>query len=167
MFAFAEKRSLPKIVLQSFGKSDAVKLTNDIRTSQPSSAEASKSAELLTDGHLDPQVQNKEMEKGSATGASDVMEKSLVEEHSNTESPAPSSEVTDDVQNKTLSKSENKQASSAVVRVRKKRRQTEVVIEEALSNPDALGPRKLRQRSPAVTGGATSGSTANKRKRII
>ncbi|XP_058235383.1 MAX gene-associated protein isoform X3 [Hemibagrus wyckioides] len=164
----AEKRSLPKIVLQSFGKTDTVKLTNDIRTSRSSSTEVFKSAELLTDGNLDPQVQNKEMEKGSATGASNVMEKSLVEEHSNTESPAPSSEVTGiDVQNKTLSKLENKQASSAMVKVRKKRRQTEVVIEEALSNPDVLGPRKLRQRSPAVTGGATSGSAANKRKRII
>ncbi|KAK3542258.1 hypothetical protein QTP86_021449 [Hemibagrus guttatus] len=163
----AEKRSLPKIVLQSFGKTDGVKLTNDIKTSQPSSTEVSKSAELLTDGHLDPQVQNKEMEKCSA-GASNVKEKSLVEEHSNKENPAPSSEVTgNDVQNKTLSKLENEQASAAVVKVRKKRRQTEVVIEEALSNPDVLGPRKLRQRSPAVTGGATSRSTANKRKRII
>ncbi|KAB5539873.1 hypothetical protein PHYPO_G00094200 [Pangasianodon hypophthalmus] len=164
-----EKRSLPKIVLQSFGKTDAVKLTHDVRTSLPSSAEVSNSAQLLTDGNLDLQDQNKGLEKCDATRVSDEMEKTLVSGHSNKESPTPSSAVTEsDVQNNTLSELEkDEQSSAAVVKVRKKRGKSEVVIEEALSNPDVLGPRQLRQRSPAVNGGATRGGSANKRRRII
>lgn len=168
MSAFAEEQSLPKIALQSFGKTDAVKHTYNTRTSEASSTEVSKSAKELMDGNLDLNVQTKEMEKCSATGASNVMEKTLVAENSNKESPAPSSEVTgNDVQNKTMSKLENEQASAVVVKVRKKIGKNVVVIEETLSNPDVLGPRKLRQRPPAVTGGATRGRTANKRRRII
>lgn len=161
--AFAEKRSLPKIVLQSFGKTDGVKLTQDIRTSPPSFTEVSNSAERLNDDALDLQNQNKGMEKCFATTAPNE------KEHVNKESPTPSSADTQsDVQTKTLSEMEkDKQASATVEKVRKKRRKCDVVIEEALSNPDILGPRQLRQRSPAVNGGATSGASANKRRRII
>ncbi|MCJ8743742.1 hypothetical protein PDJAM_G00097680 [Pangasius djambal] len=164
-----EKRSLPKIVLQSFGKTDAVKLPHDVRTSLPSSAEVSSSAQLLTDGNLDLQDQNKGMEKCDATRVSNEMEKTLVSEHSNKESPTPSSAVTgSDVQNNTLSELEkDEQASAAVVKVRKRRRKSDVVIEQALSNPDVLGPRQLRKRSPAVNGGATRGGSANKSRRIV
>ncbi|XP_060722458.1 MAX gene-associated protein [Tachysurus vachellii] len=160
-----EEQSLPKIALQSFGKTDAVQHTYKTRTSQASSTEVSKSAKQLMDGNLDLNVQTKEIEKCSATRTSCVMEKTLVTENSNKESPAPSSEVTgNDVQIKTLSKLENEQA---VVKVRKKIGKNVVVIEETLSSPDVLGPRKLRQRPPAVTGGATRGRTTNKRRRII
>ncbi|XP_027005297.2 uncharacterized protein magl isoform X2 [Tachysurus fulvidraco] len=163
-----DEQSLPKIALQSFGKTDAVKHTYKTRTSQASSTEVSKSAKELMDGNLDLNVQTKEMETCSATGASNVMEKTLVAENSNKESPAPSSEVTgNDVQNKTMFKLENEQASAVVVKVRKKIGKNVVVIEETVSNPDALGPRKLRQRPPAVTGVAKRGRTANKRRRII
>lgn len=160
---FAEKRSLPKIVLQSFGK------THDVKTSLPSSTKLSNSDELLIDGHFDLQGQSEGMEKSTATRVCDEVEESVPSEHSDKESPAPSSALTKShVQNNTVSKLEkNKQASATVEKVRKKRRSSEVVIEKALSNPELLGPRQLRQRCPAVTGGASRGGSTTKRRRII
>lgn len=163
MAAFAERQSLPKIVLQSFGKTDATKLTHEMRTSLPCSTEVSNSAELIKDGNLDLQGQNKGMEICTATRVCNEMEKTLVSEHPNKESPTPSSAVTEsDVQNNTMSSNtKDKQTTAAVEKVRKKRRKTDVVIDEALTNPDVFGPRQLRQRSPAVNGGATRGGSAN------
>ncbi|KAF4070757.1 hypothetical protein AMELA_G00277210, partial [Ameiurus melas] len=63
----SEKRSLPKIVLQSFGKTGAVNMLKyDTRTSLPSSTEVYNSTELLKDGNLDLQDHNKGMEKCDA-----------------------------------------------------------------------------------------------------
>lgn len=166
---FAEKRSLPKIVLQSFGKTDPLKLTHGIKTSSPSSAKLSNSDELLIDGHFDLQGQSEGMEKSTATRVCNEAEKTVASEPSDKESPAPSSALMkSDVQNNTVSKLEkNKQASAAVEKVRKKRRSSDVVIEKALSNPELLGPRQLRQRCPAVNAGASRGGSTTKRRRII
>lgn len=156
-------------MLQSFGKTDAVKFTHDIKTSLPSSTEAPNSAKMVMDDHLDLQDQNKGMENCTATKFTNEMEKTLRSEHSNKESPTPSSAVTEsEVPKTTVSVSEkDKPTSAAVMKVRKKRAKPDAVIEEALSNPDVLGPRQLRQRFPAVNGGATRGSSANKGRRII
>lgn len=168
MSAFAEKRSLPKIVLQSFSKTESVKLARDARPSQQSSTEVSN-AELLSDGAvLELQDDDKGLEKCDATKVSDGTEKTLVSEHANTDDPTPSSALTEsDVQNNTMSKLEkDEQASAATVKVRKKRGRSEVVIEEALSSPDFFGPRQLRQRATAVNGRAAKGGSANKRRMI-
>lgn len=167
--AFTEKRSLPKIVLQSFSKTDTVKLTRDVRTSRQSSTEVSNSELLLDSAVLELQDDDKGLEKCDATRVSNGVEKTLVSEHSNKDSPSSPSAITEsDVQNNTLSELEkDEQASAAVVKVSRKRRRSEVVIEEALSSPDVLGPRQLRQRSTSVNGGAGKGGSANKRRRII
>ncbi|XP_060773758.1 uncharacterized protein magl isoform X4 [Neoarius graeffei] len=164
-----EKRSLPKIVLQSFSKTESVKLARDARPSQQSSTEVSN-AEPLSDGAvLELQDDDKGLEKCDATKVSDGTEKTLVSEHANTDDPTPSSALTEsDVQNNTMSKLEkDEQASAAAVKVRKKRGRSEVVIEEALSSPDFFGPRQLRQRATAVNGRAAKGGSANKRRRMI
>ncbi|KAF5908503.1 MAX gene-associated protein-like isoform X1 [Clarias magur] len=161
-----EKLSLPKIVLQFFSKTD----THDVRTSLPSSTQVPNSAELLNAGHLELKDHNEKKEKSDATRvSSNVMEKTLLSEHSNKDSPSSYSAVTEcDVPNNNLSEVEKgEQPSAAVVKVRKKKVKHDVVIEEVLSNPDVLGARQLRQRSPAVNGGATRGRSTSKRRRII
>ncbi|XP_053344957.1 MAX gene-associated protein isoform X1 [Clarias gariepinus] len=165
-----ENLSLPKIVLQSFSKTDAVKLTHDVRASLPSSTQVSNSAELLNAGDLELKDHNEKNEKSDAIRVCpNVIEKTLLSEHSNKGSPSSSSPVTEsDVQKKSLSEvKKDEQTSAAMVKGRKKKVKYDVVIEEALSNPDVLGARQLRQRSPAVNGGATRGRSTNKRKRII
>lgn len=162
--AFAEKQLLQKIVLQSFVKTDAVKLTHDVKTSLPGSTVVSSSADLLKGDHLDVQAQSEGMEKC----VSNEIKKTQVPEHVKKESPTPSSAVSDgNVQKRSFSESEMEKPASEAVKKLKKRGKIDVVIEEALSNPDILGPRQLRQRSPAVSVEATIGHSANKRRKII
>ncbi|XP_046692639.1 MAX gene-associated protein isoform X2 [Silurus meridionalis] len=159
--------SLPKIVLQSFGNTDAVKLMHDIRTPRPSSTEVSDPAELIKDCNLDLQNQNKEAEKCNATRDANVLN-TPVSEHSNKESPILTSAIIESgVKTTSWELKKDEQVSVAEVKVRRKKRaKCDVVIDEDLSNSEVLGPRQLRQRTPVV-GGATWGSIKKRRRRII
>lgn len=151
---------MPKIVLQSFGK------TKTVKTSRANSTEVHHSAKLLLDSHLNLQNQNNKKDECAAPKALNKMKKTQASEYLNKESPAQSSVVNrNDAQRNTLPELKDEQASKAVTKVRGKSGRSKEVIKEALSNPDILGPRQLRRRTPAVVGVATRGETANKRRK--
>ncbi|TSK58026.1 Mitogen-activated protein kinase-binding protein 1 [Bagarius yarrelli] len=107
-----EKRSLPKIVLQSFKKTDTVKLNTETKTSQSNSTEVSNTTELLKGDNSEQQSQN----KCHAAKESNHVEKTLVSKPSNKESLTPSSAVNeDDVKNDTLSELEKDEQISVPV----------------------------------------------------
>ncbi|KAL6486349.1 hypothetical protein MHYP_G00057410 [Metynnis hypsauchen] len=160
--------TLPKIVLQSFAMADTVakpQLTSLEKTPLPSSPQASKSAVNSLDVTLDSQ----NGEAGAATDDSlkicEETEKSLGSEESNEENQSSSPPVNENcIQNITVTESEkNKPAAEGLVKLRKRRAKRDVIIEGALSNPDALGPRMLRNRSPATNRMSTRSTPKKKR----
>ncbi|XP_036437677.1 MAX gene-associated protein isoform X2 [Colossoma macropomum] len=140
--------TLPKIVLQSFGMADTVEklqLTGLEKTPLPSSPQASKAAVHSMDVTLDVQNEEAGTEMGDSLKICKETEKSLGSEESNEEIPSSSPPVIENcIQNITVTESEkDKPLAAGLVKLRKKRAKRDVIIEDALSNPDALGPRCL------------------------
>ncbi|XP_017538692.1 MAX gene-associated protein isoform X2 [Pygocentrus nattereri] len=160
--------TLPKIVLQSFAMADPVaklQLTSLEKTPLPSSPQASESAVNSLDVTLDAQDEEAGTETGDSVKICEETEKSLGSEESNEENPSSSPPVNKNcIQNITVTESEkDKPAAEGLVKLRKKRAKRDVIIEDALSNPDALGPRMLRNRSPATNRMSTRSTPKKKR----
>ncbi|XP_035380677.1 MAX gene-associated protein isoform X2 [Electrophorus electricus] len=157
------KFTLPKIVLQSFDKTHAVvKLMSAEHTPLPSSSQ-------VTD-YVDPPEQG--VEKGNSSRCCEGMQGASLSKDSNKENPSSSLPDSENaVQNNTMSEQGGlgkvKKASESLGNMKKKRSKRDVVIEDALSNPDALGPRQLRNRSLAISAIPTTSTPRKRRRRII
>ncbi|XP_072539494.1 uncharacterized protein mgab [Salminus brasiliensis] len=158
--------TLPKIVLQSFGNTDTEKLE---KTSLPSSPQSSKSTEHSLDITLDLPDNEAGMEEGDSSKNCKGLEKSSMSEESNEENPVSSSLVSESfIENKTLPQLEqDKPTTTGLVNVGKRKSKHHVVIEDALSHPDASGPRVLRNRSPAANTMSTRSMSREKGKRLF
>ncbi|XP_066533267.1 MAX gene-associated protein isoform X2 [Hoplias malabaricus] len=161
--------SLPKIVLQSFGKADTVEkheLTSLVKTVEPKSPQASESADSL-DVTFDRQEAGTKSDDNKNICV--AVEKLSGSEESNKEYPSASPPASKNpVQEISFSESEKKKSTPAcVVKPRKKRAKNDAFLEDALSNLDILGPRMLRNRSPATNRMSTRSTPSNKRQRII
>ncbi|KAL7888261.1 hypothetical protein AOLI_G00032350 [Acnodon oligacanthus] len=163
-----EPFTLPKIVLQSFAMADTVaklQLTGLEKTPLPSSPQASKSAVNSLDVTLDAQDEEAGRVMGDSLKICEETEKCLGSEKSTEENPSSSSPVNENcIQNITVTESEkDKPAAESLMKLRKKRAKRDVIIEDALSNPDVLGPRMLRNRSPAANRMSTRSTPKKKR----